>query len=125
MRNSLFSIIVLISLLFISSCKEEEEDTICDPGVIVHKFEDFVSGTYHFDLNTNSYFISYHVPGTIDSVYTGYLCHELITGFNLTDGLPVRFTGIFSELPENFPTTASLGGQEFFHLEVTGIVMDN
>lgn len=124
MKNLLLTFCMLVFTLVIISCEDDDGDTLCESGAIVHEFTDYVSAVYLYNLDESRFFIRYSVPGTIDSIYDGYLCHELITDFNLTENLQVKFTGKFSELPDNSNLTSQVGGQEIFLLEVTGIKPD-
>ena len=76
------------------------------------------SGYFSFNEELEEYTISYHVPGTIDSNWTGIICLNIIDSFDLPEEGRITFTGEFMDDQDRFNPTTQFGGQEFFFLNL-------
>lgn len=75
-----------------------------------------LTGRISYSKDQNTYFISYGVPGTYDSVWVGYVCN-LPEEFKVLDK-QVVFSGEYREAPE---IPGRFGGEESYYLFLTAI----
>lgn len=115
----LLGIMIAIILVFTSACEDGELSPGCDLGGKVEKTVDKVEGFISVNADTGVRTISYHVPGTIDSILSGVVCNELFPDFKIEQGTRVRFSGDFIDDEGVLDPLVRLGGQQFFYLDVT------
>lgn len=112
-----FSLPVLLLLLLGACQKEAELVSSCGDTYIPSEVWKEREGQVGFDGKTDSYYIHYHIPGTIDAIISAYTC-ELPSEFR-SEGIPVTVSGNLY-LRENMPTPA-LAGQEIYYLDLLEI----
>jgi hypothetical protein len=75
-----------------------------------------LTGRVSFSKEVNSYFISYGVPGTYDSVWIGFVCN-LPEAYKVLNK-QVIFSGEYRKGPDRAP---NFGGEESYYLFLTDI----
>lgn len=110
--------IVLLSLVLAFSCGKDDAlkpiNGDCGSGEVLKKAKKRI-GTVVSNPADSTYIISYHEPGTYDSVDFGYVC-------NLPDnmkevGLKVEFSGEYRK----HPLPGAFGGSTNYYLKLTDI----
>lgn len=117
----LLGIVIAVILVFTTACEDGALTPDCDLGGKIEKTVDKVEGFISVDADTGVKTISYHVPGTIDSILTGVVCSEFFPDFKIEQGTRVRFSGNFRDDEGVLNPLVATGGQEFFYLELTFI----
>lgn len=109
---------VLLFFVFTLSCNKDDAlkpiTGDCGSGDVLKKAKNRV-GTVLSNPADSTYIISYHEPGTYDSVDFGYVC-------NLPDnmkeaGIKVQFSGEYRK----HPLPGSFGGSTNYYLKLTDI----
>jgi hypothetical protein len=114
------SLILIIPLFFVFTLSCNKDDALkpitgdCGSGDVLKKAKNRV-GTVLANPADSTYIISYHEPGTYDSVDFGYVC-------NLPDnmkeaGLKVEFSGEYRK----HPLPGAFGGSTNYYLKLTEI----
>jgi len=78
-------------------------------------------GFLYFNVELKGFTISYHVPGTIDSFWTGLLCtHDFDSNYgNGEYRRKVIFSGTFRDDRGSLSPTTQIGGEEFYYLSLS------
>lgn len=118
--KTLFPAFVLFTLLLSASCGESAAPGCGLAGSIVHSVEEGEARISE-DPDTGAKLIHYHVPGTIDSIWTGIICNESFPDFLIGENTRVRFSGDFREDNGSIEFNTRTGGQEFFYLDISFI----
>ena len=123
MKNHRTLGVMLLALgLGLQSCGEGTIPNQCLlGGAIEHSVQDGV-GRFTFNEELREYVINYHVPGTIDSFWTGVVCQSIPGTIELPEEGEVVFTGDFLDDNDRFNPNVQIGGQEFFYLNLSSVV---
>lgn len=112
-------LLLLIGLIF-NACGSDDIVPRCETsGNTIHIAKDW-TGTIGYIEEYEVYTINYHIPGTIDSIYTGIICGELDEQFQKIDQ-QVVFSGLFIDDKETINPLAVFGGQEFYFFDLKNI----
>lgn len=120
MIHSRFSFLILFMLLF--SCRPGIEPTNPEPlgcdqsGAVMHEVS-LVSGVVGYHLNSTQLMLSYYVPGTIDSQWTGVVCN--LPNEYRVFGKQVTFSGEFRDAKNTLRPV--FGGESMYYLYLTDI----
>jgi len=112
--SQLFLFIVCLST---TTCDKENVNYPCSDSYIKIESLNNVTGIVGFDTSLNKYFITKHIEGTIDNIYTLYPC-ELSIDY-MVENLNVTFSGDLFE-GDDLPKP-KLGGQEIYHINLNKI----
>ena len=112
-------------LLTLVACNNDDTPKLIEHacevgGEVIHYIENGV-GHAGFDEELQAFVIRYHVPGTIDSTYTGVICDEVIPEPLIDKSGRVRFTGKFIDAQGQIQVTIQFGGESFYFLEVDSL----
>lgn len=113
---------IIALLLSVVGCSTSKIDPVCYPkNEILHEAETW-KGTVSYSNELEQWFINHHVPGTIDSFYSGLVCN-LPAEFK-EEHLKVVFSGNLKDDNGKIDPSMVIGGQEFFFLELLEIKID-
>lgn len=123
--KAILSIIILLGSLM--SCNKDSKEFLpitvlpadqpaCFNSRPVIRQSNDLTGRISYSKDQNTYFISYGVPGTYDSVWVGYVCN-LPDEFRVLNK-QVVFSGEYREAPE---ILGRFGGEENYYLFLTAI----
>lgn len=119
----LLGMLVAFILCFTTNCDNASQNPDCKKGGdIVHRVDE-VEGRITFNDELQARVITYFVPGTIDSMWSGAICNDNLPEFEFGEGQKIRFSGNFRDDNNELETQEVFGGQEFFYLEVTSVQM--
>ncbi len=106
---------ILLFVLF-AGCGENEK--ACDnSGEFIEEVND-EQASLHFDDQYEAYYIRYHLPGTIDSNYRGYICTDAFPDFLFTEGMTVNYSGKFYDTNAYGDVLIATGGETITVLEL-------
>ena len=113
-------IYLLLVSLFALSCSQLKVDPDCYPNNRVeHEAKGWQGRVIYFE-ELGQWTIRYHVPGTIDTSYTGVVCDMPVE--YQTDQLQVIYSGYLKDDKEKIKPNTVLGGEEFYFLELLTII---
>lgn len=113
-------ILTAIILLLTTGCDEVVPSGCDSGGDVVHEVNQ-VDGVISLYEDTDALVITYFVPGTIDSAWSGVVCNDAFPDFLIGENTRVRFSGKFRDDGDKLQPLVAFGGQEFFYLELTSI----
>lgn len=114
----LISLTVIVCFIVVSC---DSVTPKCDKaGAIVHSLEDVEAKVVYYS-EFDSFVINYHVPGTIDSFWTGVVCSNPLSSFAFMDGMTVVFSGDFRDDKGTLKPNSIIAGQEFYYLSINKI----
>ncbi len=114
----LLGILIAAILVFTTSCDEATTPGCDRGGKVIHTVEEVEGSVTRYE-DTNDILITYFVPGTIDSAWSGVVCNDLFPDFEIGENTRVRFSGNFRDDEDSLHPLEAFGGQEFFYLELT------
>lgn len=110
---------MLICILILAGCKKSDSlpKKGCEnAGKTVYEVSSEV-GRMRYHEDTQAYYLSYHVPKTIDVDLTGIVCN-MPSGFpKQEEYLEVTFSGVFKEMEND----SGLLGWDKYYLELSSI----
>ncbi|GAB5523580.1 MAG: hypothetical protein Roseis2KO_14520 [Roseivirga sp.] len=116
----LLGVLIAVILVFTTGCDEATTPGCDRGGKIIHSVEE-VEGHVSMYEDTNDILITYFVPGTIDSAWSGVVCNDLFPDFKIDENTRVKFSGNFRDDDGDLQPLVAFGGQSFFYLELTAI----
>ena len=111
-----------IAVTLIAGCRQADEtipeslSTCAEAQTVVHRISS-ITGTVGYHINKDQLTLSYYLPGTIDSQWTGVVCN-LPAEYRVI-GKRVTFRGEFRDAQKKL--TPVFGGQEMYYLYLTDI----
>ena len=111
-------LLITIFAFLLTACGDDFSNNRCNYGEFVTTIEE-EEGTLFFFEELNSFAIRYHIPGTIDSFYTGILCTDSGHDLDGKEWVRVLFTGDFYDDKGKIQPSTIIGGEEFFFLQVS------
>lgn len=117
----LFSAVLGCSvLLLFTQCRNDDGiDVRCENGgAVVHSVTD-AEGTVSYNEDLDSFLVHYHVSGTVDEVWTGVICPNVLSSFAVADGMYIRYSGNFKDDNGDLSAYQVMGGQTVYYLELT------
>ncbi len=119
-QNNWFYILIVL-LILIAGCKKPDnlpENGCENVGKTVLKVSSEI-GRIVYNEDTDTHYLSYHIPRTIDAGLTGIICNLPSDFSKLKDYTEVIFSGVFKET-ENDSDTGIIGW-DIYYLELTNI----
>jgi len=120
------NLFLIIFSLVLFSCEENASGPCDNQGKEVYCFVD-TSAFLSYKDDISAYVLRYHVPGTIDSFYTGVICKKDLTSIDVDHSTndPVIFSGCFLDDGGEINPSVVIAGEEFFYMDLEKISLDN
>lgn len=112
----------IIAIVLIAGCGQANEtgpqslSACAEAQTMVHRVSS-ITATIGYHINKDQLTLSYHLPDTIDSQWTGVVCN-LPEEYQII-GKRVTFSGEFRDAQKKL--TPVFGGQEMYYLSLTDI----
>ena len=117
-------LILMASILTLSACDEDVTAGCFSASKIEHTIENGEAFIF-LEPDTGVRLLSYFVPGTIDSFYTGVLCDDDFTDIQFTETHQrVTFSGHFRDDEGQVQFNVQTGGEEFFYLDLISLTLN-
>ena len=121
-----FMILLMCLSLVLYSCEEHDFNPCGHPGKEMHCFDD-TNGHLSYKDDISAYVIRYHVPGSIDSFYTGVICKKDMQSIDAdqSTNVTVIFSGCFLDDGGKIKPALIIAGEEFFYMDLKKICLNN